>query len=133
MSRAYTAVGRRKRSIAVATLKDGQAGEIQVNGVPISAYFPREALAEHVLEPLRVGQEKYAEGEISVTIKVRGGGMTGQAGAARLAIARVLSQVDPTLRQPLRGGGFLTRDPREKERKKYGLKRARKAPQFSKR
>ena len=134
VSRAYTSVGRRKRSIAVATLKDqANGGDILINGMAIATYFPRATLVDHVLAPLKVGEEKYAEGEISVSITVKGGGMSGQAGAARLAIARVLCNVDPTLRPALRKGGYLTRDPREKERKKYGLKRARKAPQFSKR
>ncbi|MBD61825.1 30S ribosomal protein S9 [bacterium] len=134
MSRVYSAVGRRKSSVAVAVLRDGVGREgLRVNGKPLEKYFTRKELQEEMLKPLKIAQEKYAEGELAISITVKGGGQRGQSGASKLAIARVLCEVDPSLRTTLRDSGCLTRDSRSKERKKYGLKKARKAPQFSKR
>jgi small subunit ribosomal protein S9 len=101
-----------------------------VNDKPVQDYFVRPQDLHHLLEPLRlVG----LEGKLDVTVKVEGGGLTGQAGAVRLGLARALLAIDPSLRPSLKQRGMLTRDPREKERKKPGLKQARKAPQSPKR
>lgn len=122
-------VGRRKTSVARARLVPGN-GEIIVNGRPLDQYFGSGIWASTVQEPFRaVGQT----GRFNVDVKVLGGGLAGQAGAIRHAIARALLAQDEELRQPLRRAGLLTRDARIKERKKYGLKRARKAPQYTKR
>lgn len=100
------------------------------NGRSLEDYFPNLAVRMVILEPLRmIGRDKAYD----VFVNVEGGGVTGQAGAVRHGIARALSDLDPELRVPLKRAGFLTRDPRIKERRKYGLKKARKAPQYSKR
>lgn len=126
----YEAVGRRKTASARVRLFPGGNGNLIINDKPGNEYISREVDMTAVLEPLRVlGQEKV----YNVTIKVEGGGVTGQAGAMRLGIARALLKVNPEFRPTLRKGGFLTRDPRAKERKKPGLKRARKAPTYTKR
>ena len=121
--------GRRKRAVARARLTNG-TGQITINGRPFDAYFPTDAQRMVVSEPLRVADlvETY-----DVAASIHGGGVTGQAGALRMAIARSLVELDPELRAPLKSAGLLTRDPRKKESKKYGLKKARKAPQFTKR
>ena len=125
----YTATGRRKTSIAQVTMMPG-SGKIVVNKKPVEAYFPREVLRMIIRQPLElVG----ATGKHDITVKVEGGGPTGQAGAVRHGISRALTKMDADLRGRLKKEGFLTRDPREKERKKYGLKGARKRFQFSKR
>ncbi|HSB30619.1 MAG TPA: 30S ribosomal protein S9 [Candidatus Sulfobium mesophilum] len=125
----YTATGRRKTSIAQVTMMPG-SGKIVVNKKPVEAYFPREVLRMIIRQPLElVG----ATGKHDITVKVEGGGPTGQAGAVRHGISRALTRMDADLRGRLKKEGFLTRDPREKERKKYGLKGARKRFQFSKR
>ncbi len=125
----YTATGRRKTSIAQVTLIPG-SGKIVVNKKPVETYFPREVLRMIIRQPLElVG----ATGKHDINIKVEGGGPTGQAGAVRHGISRALTKMDADLRGRLKKEGFLTRDPREKERKKYGLKGARKRFQFSKR
>ncbi|MBC7337175.1 MAG: 30S ribosomal protein S9, partial [Clostridia bacterium] len=125
----YYGTGRRKEAVARVWLKPGQ-GRILINRRPLEDYFPVEMLQTQVRQPLEsVG----LVGRYDVIANVRGGGVSGQAGAVRLGIARALLQVDGHLRVPLRRGGFLTRDPRMKERRKYGLKKARKAPQYSKR
>ncbi len=125
----YTATGRRKTSIAQVSMIPGN-GKITVNKKPVETYFPREVLRMIIRQPLElVG----ATGKHDITIKVEGGGPTGQAGAVRHAISRALTKMDADLRGRLKKEGFLTRDPREKERKKYGLKGARKRFQFSKR
>jgi small subunit ribosomal protein S9 len=111
-------------------LYPGGQGEVVVNGRPMSEFFSREADLIHLLEPFKVTG---TESRFNVSVKVRGGGITGQSGAVRLGIARALLKWDPELRPTLRRGGFLTRDARAKERKKPGLKRARKAPQYTKR
>ncbi len=122
-------VGRRKSAIARARLTRG-SGEIVVNGTPLQEYFNTEKLRSHVLEPFGVLEQ---EGQWDVKARINGGGSTGQAGALRLAIARGLAADDPSWRAPLKAAGLLTRDARKVERKKYGLKKARRAPQFSKR
>lgn len=125
----YTATGRRKTSIAQVSMMPGN-GKIIVNKKPVETYFPREVLRMIIRQPLElVG----ATGKHDITIKVEGGGPTGQAGAVRHGISRALTKMDADLRGRLKKEGFLTRDPREKERKKYGLKGARKRFQFSKR
>lgn len=125
----YYGTGRRKAAVAQVRLYKG-AGSMVVNGKPGEEYFPRVGDVETLLEPLRVtGTEK----EYNVVVKVRGGGVSGQVGAIRHGIARALLKADIGLTSDLRRGGFLTRDPRVKERKKPGLKRARKAPQYTKR
>ena len=127
--RPVQATGRRKHSIARVQLTPGR-GEIIVNGKPASDYFGRKILDIIVRQPFAVTgtEEKY-----NVIARVHGGGMSGQAGALRHGIARALQEYDPNLRSPLKKAGLLTRDPRMKERHKYGLKKARKAPQYSKR
>jgi small subunit ribosomal protein S9 len=123
------ATGRRKTAVARVRLKAG-GGEITVNGRELDAYFPTvkdRALVSGALEQLG------KRGEVKVTITVDGGGATGQAGACRLGIARALKVYDAELAEPLRQSGMLTRDGRMKERKKYGLRGARRGTQFSKR
>jgi small subunit ribosomal protein S9 len=125
----YEGVGRRKRASARVRLYPGE-GNLVVNDKPMEEYFSREGDVLHLLEPLKVTGNV---GTFNVSAKVRGGGISGQAGAVRHGIARALLAADPNLRPVLRKGGFLTRDARMKERKKPGLKRARKAPQYTKR
>jgi small subunit ribosomal protein S9 len=126
----YEAVGRRKAATARVRLFPGGEGSILVNDRPLEEYFVRGADGIYLREPL---QATATEQRFNISVKVKGGGITGQAGAVRLGIARALLKVDPDLRPILRKGGFLTRDARVKERKKPGLKRARKAPQYTKR
>jgi small subunit ribosomal protein S9 len=121
--------GRRKAAIARVRLRPGD-GVITVNGRAVEAYFPSATHRMVLTEPLRL-VEKATEYNVDATMD--GGGISGQAGALRLGIARALAVLEPELRPPLKKAGFLTRDPREKEQKKYGLKKARKAPQYSKR
>ncbi len=126
----YEAVGRRKTASARVRLYPGGAGNLIVNDKPVEEYLPRLGDQEAIVAPLRlVGQEKH----YNVTVKVQGGGVTGQAGAIQLGIARALTKINPEFRIALRQAGLLTRDPRAKERKKPGLKRARKAPTYTKR
>lgn len=122
-------VGRRKTSVARVCLMPG-TGKLSVNDREFEDYFPIPTLRIHATEPLTATQ---TANKYDVTIKVEGGGLTGQAGAIRLGIARALLQADPGLKPILRGKGFLTRDARAKERKKYGQPGARKRFQFSKR
>ena len=121
--------GRRKEAVARVRLRAG-TGAITINGRSFEAFFPTEIHRTVVTEPLRITQtaEVY-----DVDATVDGGGVSGQAGAVRLGIARALVGLDDELRSSLKKAGLLTRDPREKERRKYGLKKARKAPQYSKR
>jgi small subunit ribosomal protein S9 len=121
--------GRRKTSAARVFLKAG-SGEINVNGRPLDEFFGRETARMIVRQPLSLTQ---LEGKFDIHVTVRGGGTTGQAGAIRHGITRALMAYDETLRQPLRKAGFVTRDAREVERKKVGLRKARRATQFSKR
>ncbi|KMY48246.1 30S ribosomal protein S9 [Peribacillus loiseleuriae] len=125
----YYGTGRRKSSVARVRLVPGE-GRVVINGREINEYIPFAALREVVNQPL-VATE--TTGTYDILVNVNGGGYTGQAGAIRHGIARALLQVDPEFRPALKAAGLLTRDPRMKERKKYGLKGARRAPQFSKR
>ncbi|HXX58844.1 MAG TPA: 30S ribosomal protein S9 [Thermodesulfovibrionales bacterium] len=125
----YNATGRRKTSIARVTLASG-TGQITVNEKPVDSYFPRETLRMMIRQPLELTG---MIGKINVLAKVTGGGLTGQAGALRHGISRALTRLDSDLRPRLKKEGFITRDPRETERKKYGQKGARKRFQFSKR
>ena len=121
--------GRRKEAVARVRLVPG-TGSFDLNGRPLDEYFGTRAHRMIVTEPLRhVGKDK----DYDVIAKIHGGGVNGQAGALRLGIARALLEIDPELRGELKKEGFLRRDAREKERRKYGLKKARKAPQYSKR
>ena len=125
----YYGTGRRKTSVARVYLVSGK-GEITINKRPIDEYFGLETLKVIVRQPL-VATDTL--GKFDVKVSVKGGGTTGQAGAIRHGISRALLTADPELRGTLKKAGFLTRDPRMKERKKYGLHAARRAPQFSKR
>ncbi|MCR6098310.1 30S ribosomal protein S9 [Salipaludibacillus agaradhaerens] len=125
----YYGTGRRKNSVARVRLVPGD-GKIVINNRDINDYFDLETLKVIVKQPL---VETQTEGTYDVLVNVDGGGYTGQAGAIRHGVARALLKADPDFRQPLKKAGFLTRDARMKERKKYGLKAARRAPQFSKR
>lgn len=123
------AVGRRKTATARVRLFTGQ-GRIVVNGQPVDEYFDREMDILHLQEPLEATD---TTGSFDISVLVKGGGIRGQAGAVRHGIARALALADANLRPELRQSGYLTRDARAKERKKPGLKRARKAPQYTKR
>ena len=125
----YYGTGRRKTSVARVRLVPGE-GNVLVNGRTIAEYFGRKTLELIVKQPLNLTE---TIGKYDVLIKVAGGGPSGQAGAVRHGISRALLLVDAEYRPSLKKAGFLTRDPREKERRKYGLKKARKASQFSKR
>ncbi|AUM62962.1 30S ribosomal protein S9 [Spiroplasma monobiae] len=125
----YRGTGRRKSSVAQVILTPGQ-GEIIVNGKPALEFFPYATLVQDMEQPLEATGTK---SDFSIKITVKGGGFTGQAGAARLGIARALLEASKDYKPELRGHGLLTRDARVKERKKYGLYGARRAPQFSKR
>ena len=121
--------GRRKEAIARVRILPG-TGQWQINGRSLDTYFPNKVHQQLVNEPfVTLG----AEGKFDVVARISGGGVTGQAGALRLGVTRALTLVDPENRPALKKAGFLTRDARVKERKKYGLKKARKAPQYSKR
>jgi small subunit ribosomal protein S9 len=122
-------IGRRKTSVARVRLYEG-TGQFTLNGKPLDEFFPTQARRIRVLEPFKVVDR---DGTYDVVAKLEGGGMTGQADALRLGIARALIEIDPELRPSLKKAGMLTRDPRAVERKKYGLKKARRAEQFTKR
>lgn len=125
----FYGTGRRKNAIARVFIAPG-GGNLLVNDRPLDTYFGRKTLEVLTKQPLDITGML---GRFDVHAKVIGGGVSGQAGAVRLGIARALVQADPNLRTVLKAAGFLTRDPRMKERRKYGLKKARRAPQFSKR
>ncbi|MDK2894500.1 MAG: small subunit ribosomal protein [Moorella sp. (in: firmicutes)] len=125
----FYGTGRRKNAVARVYLVPGE-GRVLVNDRPLDEYFGQQILAMQVRQPLELTNNT---GRFDVLAKVKGGGISGQAGAIRMGIARALLQADADLRPVLKSHGFLTRDPRMKERRKYGLKKARKAPQFSKR
>lgn len=125
----YYGTGRRKNAVAKVWLVPGE-GTVQVNGRQLDEYFGKKTLEMIVKQPLELTG---TVARFNVIAKVAGGGTTGQAGAVRHGIARALVQADSALRPKLKAAGFITRDPRMKERKKYGLKKARKASQFSKR
>ena len=121
--------GRRKEAVARVRLSPG-TGQFDLNGRSLEEYFPTRVHRMVAVAPLRlIGREK----EFDVVVTIKGGGISGQAGAVRLGVARSLIELDPELRAQLKAEGYLTRDAREKERRKYGLKKARKAPQYSKR
>lgn len=123
------ATGRRKEAVARVRVVPG-SGRFELNGLPLEDYFPSRTHRMIVTQPLRiVGKEK----DVDVIARLVGGGVSGQAGALRHGIARALVGLDPSLRSALNAEGLLMRDAREKERRKYGLKKARKAPQYSKR
>jgi len=125
----YRGTGRRKSSVARVMIQSGQ-GRIMVNGREVENYFPVEIIRQQALLPLK---ETQLSGRIDVRVNVFGGGVSGQAGALRHGLARALLAYDSGLRPALKAAGFLTRDARKVERKKAGLKKARRAPQFSKR
>ena len=125
----YRGTGKRKTSVARVILKPGD-GTWWINGRTLEDYFPRTVHRVQVGSPLKVAE---AEGTYDVRVRVHGGGPTGQAGAVRHGVARALVEADPELRVPLKREGFLARDARMVERKKAGLKKARKAPQWAKR
>jgi len=125
----YRGTGRRKSSVARVMIQSGQ-GRIMVNGRDVENYFPVEIIRQQALLPLK---ETQLAGRIDVRVNVFGGGVSGQAGALRHGLARALLAYDSGLRPALKAAGFLTRDARKVERKKAGLKKARRAPQFSKR
>ena len=121
--------GRRKQAVARVRVRPG-TGTVTINKRPIEQYFPSLAQRNLATEPLRVAN---VAGNYDIDATIDGGGLSGQAGALRLGIARGIIEISPDLRIPMKRAGFLTRDAREKESKKYGLKKARKAPQYSKR
>jgi small subunit ribosomal protein S9 len=121
--------GRRKEAVARVRLRTGE-GTITINGREVEDFFPNPTHRMILSEPLRLTETEEA---YDVDVTIHGGGVTGQAGAVRLGIARALVELDPDARPALKRAGFLTRDDRKKESKKYGLKKARKAPQYSKR
>lgn len=126
----FWGTGRRKKAIARVRLIPGGNGEITINKRTIDDYFSLDTMKLIVRQPLELTN---TSAEYDIICNVQGGGFTGQAGAIRLGIARALQIANPELRAPLKKAGYLSRDPRVKERKKYGLKKARKASQFSKR
>ncbi len=125
----YTALGRRKRSVAKVTLVKG-TGKITVNGKDVKDYMPYETLVMDLVQPLELTG---AKDQYDIEVTVKGGGFSGQTGAIRLGISRALMLANADNRPALKTSGMITRDARIKERKKYGLKKARRAPQFSKR
>lgn len=125
----YYGTGRRKSSVARVTLVSG-TGVITINGRSFEEYIPNGLSRLDVLQPLVITE---TQGTVDVIANVKGGGITGQAGAIRHGISRALLELNPEYRKSLKPAGMLSRDPRAKERKKYGLKKARRAPQFSKR
>jgi small subunit ribosomal protein S9 len=125
----YRGTGRRKSSVARVIIKPG-SGLVKINGRDIEDYFPVEIIRQEALAPLSKSQ---MSGRLDVSVNVFGGGFSGQAGAVRHGLARALVSYDEGLRPDLKQAGYLTRDARKVERKKYGLKKARRAPQFSKR
>ena len=129
MAEVINAIGRRKAAVARVYVQAG-AGNITINSKELQSYFPSSILQFVVKQPLN---EVGVAEQYDIKVNLKGGGFNGQAGAVRLAIARALVKIDAEHKAALRKAGFLTRDPRMKERKKYGLKAARRAPQFSKR
>lgn len=125
----YEGIGRRKSATARVRLYAGE-GVMVINNKPAEEYITRDMDMKTILDPLVVTN---LQGKYDISVRVQGGGLSGQAGAIRLGVARALLRIDPELRKTLRQHGFLTRDARAKERKKPGLKRARKAPQYTKR
>lgn len=126
----YEGIGRRKTATARVRIYGEGSGEMLVNDKPIAEYFPRMGDVDNILLSFKAVE---MEDSFDMTVLVKGGGITGQSDAVKLGVARALIKYDEELRPPLRKAGLLTRDPREKERKKPGLKRARKAPTYTKR
>jgi small subunit ribosomal protein S9 len=126
----YEGIGRRKESTARVRVMTG-SGKFVVNEKPGDEYFTREGDVEAIMAPLQAAG--FERGQVDISVVVHGGGVTGQTDAVQLGVARALAKLNPDLRSALRKGGFLTRDARVKERKKPGLKRARKAPTYTKR
>ena len=124
------AVGRRKTSTARVRITPASKSEVTVNGKGVNDYFPTDTFRSHVTEPL---DTEGLEQKFTITVLVKGGGISSQSEAVRHGIARALTKFEETLRKPLKQAGFLKRDPRMKERRKFGLKKARKSPQWSKR
>lgn len=129
MADAIFATGRRKNAVARVRIMPG-TGKIEVNGKDLSGYFMNPSLEQEVTAPFKITE---TDGKFDLFVTVTGGGLSGQAGACKHGLARALTEVDEELRPTLKKAGYLTRDPRMKERRKYGLRKARKAPQFSKR
>lgn len=129
MSVKFYGTGRRKNAVARVYINPGE-GNIIINGKKVLEYFGRRVMESIIRQPLELTG---SDGRFDILVKAHGGGLSGQAGAVRLGLARALIQADPNLRPILKKAGFLTRDPRMKERRKYGLKKARRAPQYSKR
>ncbi len=129
MDQQYRGTGRRKSAVARVRLLPG-SGKVEVNGHKIEEYFDYEELRQDAVSPLKLTGNLDS---FDVLVNVKGGGYSGQAGAIRLGIARALLEFQPDLRKTLKSAGYLTRDSRKKERYKYGFKKARKSPQFSKR
>jgi len=129
MTTAIQTTGRRKRAVARVVTKPG-TGKITANGRNFEDYFPSAVHRTLITEPLRIADSEEA---YDISVNLHGGGLSGQAGAFRLGISRAMIEIDPESRPSMKGAGLLTRDPRKKESKKYGLKKARKAPQYSKR
>ena len=127
--KAFYATGRRKTSVARVYLKEGK-GNVVINDLALESYFGRETARMIVLQPFQV---THTVGNFDIDVNVQGGGISGQAGAIRHGITRALVRASPDLRSPLKKAGFITRDPRAVERKKYGHHKARKRPQYSKR
>lgn len=127
--KAFYATGRRKTSVARVYLKEGK-GSVLINDRTLEDYFGRETARMIVLQPFQV---THTQGNFDTEVNVQGGGISGQAGAIRHGITRALIQISPDFRPPLKKAGFVTRDPRAVERKKYGRHKARKRPQYSKR
>src|SRR5262245_41574418 len=125
----YLGTGRRKRAVSSVRLRPG-TGKVEVNGKEFEVYFPLEMQRQTILEPLKLVNKA---GRYDIVIRANGGGLEGQASATRLGISRALVRENEELRPTLKAEGFMTRDPRRKERKKYGLRKARKSTQFSKR
>lgn len=125
----YQQTGRRKTSVARVRLSPG-SGKVRINGRDAKEYIPVELQRKNALSPLTITEQ---EGNFDLDVKVSGGGLTGQTGAIRLGLSRALVEFDPELKPTLKKAGYMTRDPRMVERKKYGLKKARKKFQFSKR
>jgi small subunit ribosomal protein S9 len=125
----YEGIGRRKASTARVRIQSG-SGEFVINGKTLEEYFPRLGDSDLILSPVK---DANALESVDVSVLVKGGGVTGQAGAVRMGLARALVKMKPDVEKAIRQGGHLTRDPRVKERKKPGLKRARKAPTYTKR
>jgi len=123
------ATGRRKESVARVRLRDG-SGQVTLNGRPLEDFFPTIAVRMRVMEPLNVAQ---TQGRYDIDATLEGGGVTGQADALRLGVSRALIHLEPELRPALKKAGMLTRDSRVVESKKYGLRKARRAPQYTKR